>query len=103
MEYYGWTKQGGEMVMILQNAQTLSNAIKLLEADFTHQLVNYNDNEVDKWCLKNACLKVNDLGQCLIVKSESSKRIDGAVSKAILWEMYRQNRTEWRQMIGGAA
>jgi len=101
MEFYGWSKASGELVMILQNAQTLSNAIKLLEADFSHQLVNYNDNEIDKWCLKNACLKVNDLGQCLIIKAEPSKRIDGAVCKAILWEMYRQNRTEWRQMIGG--
>lgn len=99
MELYGWTKASGEMVMILQNAQTLSNAIKLLEADFTHQLVNYNDNEVDKWCLKNACLKVNDLGQCLIVKSEAAKRIDGAVCNSILYEMYRQNRTEFKQMI----
>ena len=102
MEYYGWSKAGEEMIMILQNAQTLSNAIKLLEADFTHQLVNYNDNDVDKWCLKNACLKVNDLQQCLIVKSEPAKRIDGAVCKAILYEVYRQNRTEWKQMIGGA-
>ena len=100
MDYYGWVK-GDDVVMILQNAQTLSNAIKLLEADFTHQLVNYNDNPVDKWCLKNACLKVNDLGQCLIIKSEPSKRIDGAVCKAILYEMYRQNRTEFKQMIGG--
>lgn len=98
---YGWSKASGEMVMILQNAQTLNNAIKLLEADLTHQLVNFNDNEVDKWCLKNACLKVDNLGQCLIIKSEPSRRIDGAVCKAILWEMYRQNRTEWRQMIGG--
>ena len=102
MDYYGWSRESGELVMILQNAQTLSNAIKLLEADLRHQLVNYNDNEIDKWCLKNACLKVNDLGQCLIIKAEPSKRIDGAVCKAILWEMYRQNRTEWRQMIGGA-
>ena len=101
MEFYGWSKASGEMVMILQNAQTLSNAIKLLEADLSHQLVNYNDNEVDKWCLKNSCLKVNDLGQCLIVKAEPSRRIDGAVCKAILWEMYRQNRTEFKQMIGG--
>ena len=100
MDFYGWSK-GDEVVMIVQNAQTLSNAIKLLEADFTHQIVNYNDNPVDKWCLKNACLKVNDLGQCLIIKSEPSKRIDGAVCKAILWEMYRQNRTEFKQMIGG--
>lgn len=102
MEFYGWSKASDELVMILQNAQTLSNAIKLLEADLDHRLVNFNDNEVDKWCLKNACLKVNDLRQCLIVKSEASKRIDGAVCKAILWELYRQNRTEWNQMIGGA-
>ena len=44
MEFYGWTKANDELVMILQNAQTLSNAIKLLEADLTHQLVNYNNN-----------------------------------------------------------
>ena len=102
MEFYGWSRAGGELVMILQNAQTLSNAIKLLEADLTHQLVNYNDNEVDKWCFKNACLQVNNLGQCLIVKPEPSKRIDGAVCNAILYETYRQNRTEYKQMLGGA-
>lgn len=100
MEFYGWSKSNDELVMIVQNAQTLSNAIKLLEADLIHRLVNFNDNEVDKWCLKNACLKVNDLSQCLIVKSEASNRIDGAVCKAILYEMYRQNRTEWLQMLG---
>lgn len=102
MEFYGWTRANDELVMVLQNAQTLSNAIKLLEADFTHRLVNFNDNAVDKWCLNNACLKVNDLQQCLIIKSEPSKRIDGAVCKSILYEMYRQNRTEFKQMIGGA-
>lgn len=99
MDSYGWTKANDELVMILQNAQTLSNAIKLLEADFNHRLVNYNDNEVDKWCLKNACLKLNDLQQALIVKSEATKRIDGAVCKAILYEMYRQNRSEFKQII----
>ena len=102
MEFYGWSRASGEMLMILQNAQTLSNAIKLLEADFMHKLVNYNDNVVDKWCLKNACLKVDNLQQCLIVKAEPSKRIDGAVCNAILYETYRQNRTEYKQMLGGA-
>lgn len=101
MDYYGWTKANKELVMILQNAQTLSNAMKLLEADFKHRLVNYNENEIDKWCLKNASIKVNELGQGLCVKTEPSKRIDGAVCNIILYEMYRQNRTEWRQMIGG--
>lgn len=102
MEDYGWSKANNDVVMILQNAQTLSNAIKLLEADFKHQIVNFNENEIDKWCLGNACLKLNNLGQCLIVKSDvPSKRIDGAVCNAILYEMYRQNRTEWKQIIGG--
>ncbi len=99
MDMYGWTRANDELVMILQNAQTLSNAIKLLEADFNHRLVNYNDNDVDKWCLKNACLKLNDLRQALIVKSEATKRIDGSVCKAILYEVYRQNRSEFRQII----
>lgn len=99
MDSYGWTRANDDLVMILQNSQTLSNAIKLLEADFDHRLVNYNDNAIDKWCLKNACLQVNDLKQVLIVKSEAAKRIDGAVCKAILYEMYRQNRTEFKQMI----
>ena len=101
MEYYGWTKENDELEIILQNAQTLSNAIKLLESDLTHQLVNYNDNDIDKWCYKNACLQVDKLGQCLIIKNERSKRIDGAVCNAILYEMYRRHRTEWQQMIGG--
>lgn len=100
MEFYGWAK-GDDLIMILQNAQTLSNAIKLLEADFVHQLINFNDNDIDKWCLGNACLKLNDLGQCLIVKSEASKRIDGAVCNAILYETYRQNRTDFKQLVGG--
>lgn len=100
MEYYGWMRQTEELVLIPQNAKTLSNAMKLLEADFKHQLVNFNDNKVDKWCLKNASIKVDDTGQCLCVKSQKSKRIDGAVTKIDLYEIYRQNRTEFRQMIG---
>lgn len=99
MEYYGWSKASEDLEMILQNAQTLSNAIKLLESDFKHQLVNFNDNPVDKWNFKNACLDVNNLGQCLIIRSETSKKIDGAVCLAILYETYRRNRTKFKKVI----
>lgn len=103
MDFYGWSKKSGELVLIPQNADTLSNAMKLLEADLKKQQVNYNENEIDRWCLRNAAVKVNDRRQCLCVKMEVSKRIDGAVTKIILYEMYRQNRTEWQQMIGGVS
>lgn len=104
MDFYGWQRTGGDdsdLVMILQNAQTLSNAIKLCEADLKHQLVNYNMNKIDQWCFKNAGLKVDDKGQCLLIKQETPKRIDGAVCLVILYEMYRRYRTEFKQMIGG--
>lgn len=99
MDNYGWTKSNEDLILILQNAETLSNAMKLCEADFQHQLINYNENEVDKWCLKNAGIKVNDKAQCLCVKQEASKRIDGAVTFIILYEMYRRYRTEFKEII----
>lgn len=104
MEYYGWMKTGGDesdLVMVLQNAQTLSNAIKLTEADFKKQLINYNKNPIDRWCLGNAGIKVDDRGLALIIKMETGKRIDGAVCLAILYEMYRRYRTDYMTLIGG--
>lgn len=104
MGFYGWQRTGGDdsdLILILQNAQTLSGAIRLCEADFKTRLINYNDNEVDKWCLGNACLKIDNLSQCLIVKAKPSKRIDGAVCLAILYEMYRRYRNEFKQMVEG--
>lgn len=98
MEDYGWTKANGDLILILQNAQTLSNAMKLCEADFKHQLINYNENPIDRWCLKNAGIKVDERGQCLCVKQETAKRIDGAVTFIILYEMYRRYRTEYKQI-----
>lgn len=99
MNDYGWTKESGDLILINQNAEVLSNAMKLCEADFKHQLINYNENEVDRWCLKNASIKVNDKGQCLCVKSEKTKRIDGAVTLINLYEVYRRYRSEFNQYI----
>lgn len=104
MEHYGWMKTGGDdtdVIMINQNAQTLTNAIKLCEADLKHQIVQYGNNAIDKWCFSNAGLKVDDKGQCLIVKLEIGKRIDGSVCLAILYETYRRLRTDYKTIIGG--
>lgn len=101
MSTYGWERGGAdaELIMIQQNAQTLSNAIKLCEADLKKQYVYFNNNEMDRWCLGNAGIKVDNLGQALIVKIEPSKRIDGAVCLAIVYEMYRRYRSEYKTII----
>lgn len=102
MSFYGWEKSGGDdsdLIMINQNAQTLSGAIKLCDADFKHRLIQYNNNDVDKWCFGNAGIKVDEKGLALIVKMETGKRIDGAVSLAIIYEMYRRYRTDFKTLI----
>ena len=104
MDHYGWSKAAGDegdLFLIQQNAQTLSNAMKLCEADLKHRLVNYNGNPVDKWNFKNSGIKVDSFGNAMCVKLETAKRIDGSVCLIILYETYRRNRTEFRQMIGG--
>lgn len=102
MEYYGWFKTGNDessdVIMINQNAKTLTNAIKLTESDFKHKLIFYNNHAVDKWCFGNAGLKVDNSGS-LIVKMETKKRIDGAVCLVILYEMYRRYRTDFKTIV----
>lgn len=101
MDDYGWSKEGGDVEMILQNAQTLNNAVLLVEAELKAKLINYNENPVDRWCFKNSCLKVNDLRQALVVKTDNAQKIDGTVTLVSLYEMYRRHRSEYSKLIGG--
>jgi len=101
MEEYGWSKQYDDVVMILQNAQTLNNALLLVEADLKAKLINYNENPVDRWCFSNSCLKMNDLRQALCVKTENAKKIDGSVTLISLYEMFRRYRSEYKKIVGG--
>lgn len=102
MAEYGWLKSGDEnsdLIMIKQDAPVLSNAIKLAESELKHELVLFNNNEMDKWCLGNAGVSVrNAVGQVLLVKIKTEKKIDGAVALAILYEMYRRYRTTFKTL-----
>jgi len=87
---------GIDVERVNQNADTLSTAIRLLETDLRARRINYQNNPVDQWCLGNAVIKVNERDQLLIVKpkGQSTRRIDGAVTFAILEEMWRRYRSE---------
>lgn len=102
MEMYGWTKEYGDVEMVLQDAKTLSNAINLVEADLKAKLINFNDNPVDKWCFENTSLKVNDLRQSLIIRTEDGKKIDGTAALVGAYEMLRRYRSDFRKITGGA-
>ena len=94
MDEYGF-----DCEMVIQNAVTLSNAMKLCEADFKSQLIRYNQNPIDRWCLGNAGMLTDKYGNCMAVKIQPSMRIDGAVTFIILYEMIRRYRTDFKAAI----
>lgn len=97
-DLFGYTK-GNELILINQNAPTLSNAMKFCESEFKRQKINYSSNPVDKWCLGNGGIQVDSRGFCLCVKKETNKRIDGAVTFIILYETYKRYRSEFSQYV----
>lgn len=96
MDEYGFDTE-----IVIQNKVTLSNAMKLCEADLIARLVNYNENEIDAWCLGNAAMEMDNLGNVQAVKiaGQPSKRIDGAVTLIIAYEMYRRYRSKFTKAL----
>lgn len=94
MEYIGI-----ECEMVVQNKENMSNAMKLCEQELKARYVNYNENEIDRWCLGNASIEIDNLGRVLCVKinNQAQRRIDGAVTLIILYEMYRRYRGQITQ------
>lgn len=94
---------GMETEMLAQG-RALSNAMKLVEADLKSKLVNYQNNKIDKWCLKNCCCEVDNVGNIQPVKPKGLRatRIDGAVTLIMLYEIYRRYRSDFITLIGGA-
>lgn len=92
MDVYGF-----EYEMIYQNRNVMSPPMKLVEADLKAQYINYNRNEMDMWCLGNAALEMDNRGNIMCVKidNQKSKRIDGAVTLIILYEVFRRYRNDF--------
>lgn len=95
-DYYGFS------VEMLAQGRALSNAMKLTEAELKNKNVNYNNDPVDRWCLRNCCAKPDGLGNIQPVKQKiTSRRIDGAVTLIMLFEMFRRHRSDFLEKIGG--
>lgn len=92
----------GEEVLevIPQSAKVLSSPTKLMEVDLKSKIVNYNENEIDRWCFSNAQVKVNERGEILVVKlkDQASRRIDGCVALIIAYATLGIYRTEYEEL-----
>lgn len=87
---------GMQTELIQQAASVMSTPMKWVEADFKKRVIVY-DNPVDRWCLKNACIQVDNLGRvmCVKPKGQHTKRIDGAVTLIILYATLQRYQSEF--------
>lgn len=92
---------GIETELIQQAAAVMSTPMKWVEADFKKQAINYGNHPVDRWCLGNACIQVDNLGRvmCVKPKGQHSKRIDGAVTLIILYATLQRFQTEYMRYV----
>ncbi len=96
MDLYGFDTE-----MVYQRPEVMSQPMKMLEADLQSRLVIGN-NDIDKWCFSNTAMLINSQGLAMAVKIEGQRgrRIDGAITTIILYEIYRRYMKEYTSNIG---
>lgn len=94
---------GFDCVRIDQSFGSMSEPMKLVEADLKSKLLIYNNNPIDKWCLENTALKMNSNYEIMPgkIQGQDEKKIDGAVTMIIGYRVYLDNRSEYLQLVEG--
>ncbi|MEK6455207.1 terminase large subunit [Caldifermentibacillus hisashii] len=101
-----WSKEmedfGFDTVKVSQEFASMSDPMKLVEADLKSKLINYNNNPIDKYCLENTAIELNSRMEIRPVKvqDQDDKKIDGAVTLIICYRVYIDNRSEFMQLVG---
>lgn len=87
---------GMDTELIYQSPDVMSLPSKMVEADLKSRLIIGN-NDVDKWCFGNSALKLDSKQNALVVKinGQLNRKIDGAVTTVILYEVFRRYRTDF--------
>lgn len=100
-----WVKEmedyGFECKKVDQNWGSMSEPMRLVEKDLKSNLIVYNNNPIDKWCLENTAFVINPKQDIMPVKiqGQDDKKIDGAVTIIIAYRIYIDNRTEFLELV----
>ena len=95
-EYFGKTA----MIPIIQGKKTLSQPMKNLGADLENNLIVYNNNPVDKWCLCNTAVDIDRNDNIQPIKtSKPRRRIDGTAALLDAYVVLQNNYNEYMSLI----
>lgn len=88
------------MVPVPQIMKTLSLPMKALEADLKANIIIYNDNPVDRWCLCNTAILIDKNDNIKPIKtSKPTKRIDGTAALLDAYVVMQNNINEYMSLI----
>ncbi len=101
-----WVKEmeedyGFDCKRVDQNWGSMSEPMSLLEKDLKKNLVVYNNNPVDIYCLENTAMAINSKLDIMPAKvqGKEDKKIDGTVTMIIAYRIYIDNRTEFLELV----
>ena len=95
-DYFGKTA----MIPIIQGKKTLSQPMKNLGADLENNLIVYNNNPVDKWCLCNTAVDIDRNDNIQPIKtSKPRRRIDGTAALLDAYVVLQNNYNEYMSLI----
>lgn len=95
MDQYGF-----EVEPVWQQPAIMSQPISMVEADLQSRSIA-GLNEIDKWCISNSTLKVNSFGFGILdkIKGQTARKIDGAVSLCIVYEIFRRYGKQFEDVV----
>lgn len=88
------------MIPVIQGKKTLSQPMKCLGADLENNLIIYNNNPVDKWCLCNTAVDIDKNDNIQPIKtSKPRRRIDGTAALLDAYVVLQNNINEYMSLI----
>lgn len=88
------------MYKVIQGKKTLSQPMKNMGADLDNNLIVYNNNPVDKWCLCNTAIDVDKNDNIQPIKtSKPRRRIDGTAALLDAYVTLEENYEEYMSLI----
>lgn len=95
-DYFG----KGTMIPVIQGKKTLSQPMKALGADLDNNIIVYNNNPVDKWCLCNTAVDIDKNDNIQPIKtSKPRRRIDGTAALLDAYVVLQDNYNEYMALI----
>lgn len=86
---------------VIQGKKTMSSPMKNMASDFEAKRINYNNNNILKWCLTNSAVDIDRNNNISLIKTSNPKRrIDGTASLIDAFVIYEKYYEEYINLVG---